>query len=41
MKPDDKPQTIGQSDRPKKKTYSAPAPLKGAFDPKNRTAKTK
>lgn len=37
--PDIKP--IRQADRLKRKPYSAPAPLKGTADPKNRATKTK
>jgi hypothetical protein len=41
MKPDTTPKIIRQADRPKKKPYTAPAPLKGKFDPRTRADKTK
>jgi hypothetical protein len=41
MSPDTPPKGIRQADRPKHKPHSAPVPLKGKLDPKNRVPKTK
>jgi hypothetical protein len=41
MNPDTTPKGVRQADRPTRKPPTAPAPLKGKFDKKNRTAKSK